>query len=59
MLTVKHRATKVNRKDLKKSCHDSAAQSREIYLKDPEKSRVRNRETYMKDPEKSCADSSA
>ena len=42
-----------------RSRDDSAAQSRESYLKDPEKSRAWNRESYMKDPEKSRADSAA
>ena len=59
MLTVQHEAVKVNKKDLEKSHDDSAAQSRENYLKDPEKSRARNRESYMKYPEKSRADSAA
>ena len=40
MLTVQHEAAKVNKKDLEKSCDDSAALSRESYLKDPEKSRA-------------------
>ena len=45
--------------DLEKSHADSAAQSRDCYMKDPEKSRARSRESYMKDPEKSRADSAA
>ena len=36
MLTVQHKAAKVNKKDLEKSRNDSAARSRESYLKDPE-----------------------
>ena len=59
MLTVQHEAAKVNEKDLEKSRDDSAARSRESYLKDPEKRHARNCENYMKDPEKSCADSAA
>ena len=59
MLTVQHEEAKVNKKDLEKSCDDSAARSRESYLKDPEKRRARNCESYMKDPEKSRADSAA
>ena len=37
---------------LEKSCADSAARSRDSYMKDPEKSLARSRESYMKDPEK-------
>ena len=37
---------------------DSAAQSCESYLKDPEKSRAQNHKSYMKDW-KSCADSAS
>ena len=37
---------------LEKSSADSAARSRDRYIKDPEKSRARNRESYMKDPER-------
>ena len=44
---------------LEKSRADSAAQSRDSYMKDPEKSRTRSHESYMKDPEKSCTDSAA
>ena len=35
---------------LEKSCADSAAQSRDSYMKDLEKNRARSRESYMKDP---------
>ena len=60
MLTVQHEAAKVTRKkNLEKSRNDSAAWSRESYLKDPEKSRAWNHESYMKDPEKSRADCTA
>ena len=44
---------------LQKSRADSAEQSCDSYMKDPEKSRARSRERYMKDPEKSCADIAA
>ena len=44
---------------LEKSRADSAARTRDSYLKDPEKSRARSREGYMKDPKKSCADSAS
>ena len=44
---------------LEKSRADSAAQSRDSYMKDPKKSHARSREGYMKDPEKSRADSAA
>ena len=44
---------------LEKSCADSAAWSRDSYMKDPEKSCAQSHESYMKDPEKSCADSAA
>ena len=44
---------------LEKSHADSAEQSRDSYMKDPEKCRTRNRVSYMKDPEKSCANSAA
>ena len=54
MLTVQHEAPKVNKKDLKKSRNDSAAQSRESYLKDREKCHARNCESYMKNPEELC-----
>ena len=57
MLTVQHKAAKVNKNDLEKSHNDSAAWSRESCLKDPEKRHVRNCVSYMEDPEKSCADS--
>ena len=43
---------------LEKSHADSAAQSRDRYTKDPEKSFARSRESYMKDLE-SRADSAA
>ena len=39
---------------LEKSRADSAAQSRDSYMKDPEKSCARSRESYMKDPEQLC-----
>ena len=42
---------------LEKSHADSAAQSHDSYMKDPEKSHTRSHESYMKDPEKSHADS--
>ena len=42
---------------LEKSHADSAAQSHDSYMKNPEKSCARSRESYMKDPEKSHADS--
>ena len=41
---------------LEKSRADSAARSRDSYMKDPEKSCVRSRESYMKNQEKSRAD---
>ena len=44
---------------LEKRRADSAARSRDSYMKDPEKSRARNHESYMKDLEKSRADSAA
>ena len=44
---------------LEKSRADSAARSRDSYMKDPEKSCVRSRESYMKNQEKSRADSAA
>ena len=44
---------------LEKSRPDSAARSRDNYMKDPEKIHARSRESYMKDPEKSRADSAA
>ena len=44
---------------IEKSHADSAAWSRDSYMKDPEKSRARSRKSYMKDPEKSRADSAA
>ena len=37
---------------LEKSRADSAAQSRDSYMKDPEKSRARNCKSYMKDPKR-------
>ena len=54
VLILQHEALKVNKKDLKKSRNDSAAQSRESYLKDREKCNARNCESYMKDPEELC-----
>ena len=59
MVTVQHEAAKVNKNDLEKSRNDSAARTRESYLKDPEKSHAQNCENYMKDPEKNHADSAA
>ena len=59
MLTVQQEAAKVNKNDLEKSRDDSAARSRESYLKDPEKSHARNCESYMNDPEKSRTESAA
>ena len=51
---------KVNYQDaLEKSRADSAAQSRDSYMKDPEKSCAQSCKSYMKDPEKSHADSAA
>ena len=44
---------------LEKSRADSAAWSRDNYMKDPEKCRARSQQSYMKDPEKSHADSAA
>ena len=44
---------------LEKSHADSAARSRDSYMKDPEKSCTRSRESYMKNQEKSRADSAA
>ena len=44
---------------LQKSCADSAEQSCDSYMKDPEKSRAWSRESYMKDPEKGRADTAA
>ena len=44
---------------LEKSRADSAALSRDSYMKDPEKSCARSHESYMKDQEKSRADSAA
>ena len=38
---------------LEKSRADSAARSRDSYMKDLEKSRAQSRESYMKDPVKS------
>ena len=46
-------------KGLEKSRADSAARSRDSYMKDPEKSGARSRESYMKIQEKSRADSAA
>ena len=42
---------------LEKSRADSAARSRDSYMKDPEKSCARSCESYMKNQEKSRADS--
>ena len=39
---------------LEKSHVDSAAQSRDSYMKDPEKSCARSHKSYMKDPKESC-----
>ena len=39
---------------LEKNRADSAARSRDSYMKDPEKSCARSREGYMKDPKESC-----
>ena len=44
---------------LEKSRADSAARSRDSYMKDPEKSCTRSRKSYMKDPEKSRTDIAA
>ena len=44
---------------LEKSRANSAAQSHDRYMKDPEKSRTWSRKSYMKDLEKSCADIAA
>ena len=55
---MQHGATKVTRRTWR-SCDDTAAQSRESYLKNPEKSFARNRESYMKDLELSHADIAA
>ena len=44
---------------LEKNRADSAARSRDSYMKDPEKSCARSRESYMKNQEKSHADSAA
>ena len=44
---------------LEKSHADSAAQSHDSYMKDPEKSCAQSHESYMKDPENSRADSAA
>ena len=44
---------------LENSRADSAAQSRDSYMKDPEKSHARSHESYMKDLEKSYTDSGA
>ena len=44
---------------LQKSHADSAARSRDSYIKDPEKSCARSRESYMKNQQKSRADSAA
>ena len=44
---------------LEKSRADSAARSRDSYMKDPEKSCVRSSKSYMKNQENSRADSAA
>ena len=44
---------------LEESCADSAARSRDSYMKDPEKSCAQCRESYMKNQEKNRADSAA
>ena len=44
---------------VQKSRADSAAQSCDSCMKDPEKRCAQRRESYMKDAEKSCADSAA
>ena len=44
---------------LEKSLADSAARSRDSYMKNPEKSYARSRESYMKNQQKSRADSAA
>ena len=44
---------------LEKSRADSAARSRDSYMKDPEKCCAWSHQRYMKDPEKSRADSAA
>ena len=59
MLTMQHKAVKVDKNDLEKNRDDSAARSRESYLKDSEKSHAQNCESYMKDPEKNRADGAA
>ena len=50
---------KADYQDLEKSRADSAAQSRDSYMKDPEKSHARSCESYKKDLEKSHDDSAA
>ena len=50
---------KADYQGLEKSHADSAAWSRDSYMKDPEKNRARSRKIYMKNPEKSRADSAA
>ena len=44
---------------LEKRRADSAARSRDSYMKDPVKKRARSREGHMNDPKKSHADSAA
>ena len=44
---------------LEKSRADSAASSRDSYMKNTEKNRAQSRKSYMKDPKKSHADSAA
>ena len=44
---------------LEESRADSAARSRDSYMKDPEKSCARSRESYMKNQEKNRANSAA
>ena len=44
---------------LEESHADSAARSRDSYMKDPEKSCAQSRESYLKNQEKNRADSAA
>ena len=48
---------KADYQGLEKSHADSAARSRDSYMKEPEKSCAQSRENYMKNQEKSCTDS--
>ena len=50
---------KADYQGLEKSRADSAARSRDNYMKDLEKSYAWSRKSYMKDPEKSRTDSAA